>query len=65
MEVPLAEAEEAHQLGYFFKTAGAARFSEAASTYGPPGYAVTLVVAERYSVVVFSDMQGGCRKSTL
>ena len=60
MEVPLADTEEAANLGYFFKTAGATRFTQAASGHQQqtPGYASTVVVAQRFGVVVFSDLQG-------
>lgn len=56
MEVPLADAEEAAELGFFFKTAGAARFADGSTD--APGHACTVAVAQRFGVVVFSDLRG-------
>jgi hypothetical protein len=56
MEVPLADAVEAVELGYFFRTAAATRFS--AAGHAAPGYASTVAVAQLFGVVVFSDTQG-------
>jgi hypothetical protein len=51
-----ADSEDASELGYFFETAGAIKFSDAA--FESPGFASTVVVADRYGVVVYSDLQG-------
>lgn len=53
-------AEDAENLGYFWRTAGATRFSEGGAPAA--GYASTVVVADRFGVVIFSDLQGNYRK---
>jgi len=57
-----AEQEEAPSLGFFFKGAGALKFSAAVETE-VPGSSQTVVVADRFGVVVFSDLQGACLAS--
>jgi len=56
LEVPFVDAEDAETLGYFWKTLGATRFTDGGAP--APGYACTVVVADRFGVVAFSDMQG-------
>lgn len=51
-----ADSEDASELGYFFQTAGAIKFSDAG--FESPGFASTVVVADRYGVIVYSDLQG-------
>eukprot|EP00775_Hariotina_reticulata_P007945 gene7945-8143_t len=52
-----ADSEDASELGYFFQTAGAIKFSDA--SFESPGFASTVVVADRYGVIVYSDLQAG------
>jgi hypothetical protein len=52
------EQEEAPTLGFFIRGAGAIRFS-GAPVPEVPGSSQTVVVAKRFGVVVFSDLQGG------
>jgi hypothetical protein len=52
-----AEQEEASNLGFFFKGAGALRFHATAEPE-VPGSSQTIAVADRFGVVVFSDLQG-------
>lgn len=49
-----AEEAESAELGYFFQTAGAIRFSDAENK--APGFAAAVACAHRYGVVVYSDM---------
>lgn len=56
MEVPLLDAGDAEDLGFFWKTAGATRFTDGGAP--APGYASTVAVADRFGVVIFSDLQG-------
>jgi hypothetical protein len=56
MDVPEAKTGDAEGLGFFWKTAGATRFSD--GTAPAPGYASTVAVADKFGVVVFSDLQG-------
>lgn len=53
-----AEQEEAPALGFFFKGAGAVRVSAAGPGGGAPGSSQTVVVADRFGAVVFSDLRG-------
>lgn len=55
--MPSIVAEEAEDFGYFWKTAGSTRFSAESST-AAPGYASTVAVADKFGVVIFSDLQG-------
>lgn len=59
MEVQTGRAAErdAAEEGYFFQTGGAIRFSDAGGQ--APGYAATVVVADRYGVAAYSDLTGG------
>lgn len=50
------DAQDAEEFGFFWKNAGAARFSEGAAA--APGWASTVAVADRFGVVAFSDLQG-------
>lgn len=56
MNLPEVPTEEAEGLGFFWKTAGATRFSD--GTAPAPGFASTVAVADKFGVVVFSDLQG-------
>lgn len=52
-----AEQEDAAALGFFFKSAGTLKFNNAAETE-VPGSSQTVVVADRFGLAVFSDLQG-------
>lgn len=52
-----AEQEEAPALGFFFKGAGVIKFSQDAEGE-VPGSSQTVVVADRFGVVIFSDLKG-------
>lgn len=56
MKVPLVEPGDAEDLGYFWKQAGATRFSTQPTP--TPGYGSTVAVADQYGVVMYSDLQG-------
>jgi hypothetical protein len=49
-----AEEAESAELGYFFQTAGAIKFSDAENK--APGFADAVACADRYGVVAYSDM---------
>lgn len=51
-----ADEKDAAVEGFFFQTAGAVKFSDA-DTHAP-GHAVTLVAADRYGYVAYSDLSG-------
>lgn len=50
------DAEDAEDYGYFWRTAGATRFTDGGAP--APGYGSSVAVADRFGVVVFSDLQG-------
>lgn len=60
MEVTRVDAEDAEEQGYFWRAAGATRFTDGGAP--APGYASTVVVADRFGVVIFSDLQGTLRR---
>lgn len=58
----LVDADDAEDVGYFWKNAGATRFTDGGAA--APGYSSTVVVADRFGVVAFSDMQGMCQQGS-
>lgn len=63
MQVPFVDAEDAEDYGYFWRTAGATRFTDGGAP--APGYGSTVAVADRFGVVLFSDLQGEAARSFL
>lgn len=49
-----ADEAESAELGYFFQSAGVIKFSDAESK--APGFSAAVACADRYGVVVYSDM---------
>jgi hypothetical protein len=56
MDVPEVGAVEAEGFGFFWKTAGAARFSDEGAP--APGFASAVAVADKFGVVIYSDLKG-------